>query len=494
MPRDSGPHPLATPFSEGGVVADKRLIRRPGRAVLLLALVAGLACGDSSTAPPRPPPPPPPPAPQPAAVTVTPATAELTALGDTVRLSAEVRDQTGQVMVGATVSWSSDDTSVATVDATGLVTAVGAGTAVVDARAGSVTGEARVSVRLPADTVVVTPSSAELTVLGDTLRLSAEARDVNGQSVAGTVFEWSSSDASVVTVDAAGLVTAAGAGTAVVTARAGSATGEARVSVQQSISAVVVKPPKVTIAVGDTLRLSAEARDANGHAVAGAVFEWSSSDAAVATVGDAGLVRALAEGIATIAARSDTITGTSSITVPDPDPERAALKALYRSTGGPGWTNRDGWLSDEPLGQWHGVETDASGRVTTLYLREHNLIGALPAGLGDLSRLEVLNLHANRLTGPLPPGIGNVTSLRELDLGHNRLDGTIPATLGKLVSLRRLNLETNRLTGPIPPELGALTELRFLNFYNNTLSGRVPAELAGLAQLERLFVDRNQLT
>ena len=49
-------------------------------------------------------------------MTVTPATAELTALGATVQLRAEVRDQNGQVMSGATVTWSSGDASVATVE------------------------------------------------------------------------------------------------------------------------------------------------------------------------------------------------------------------------------------------------------------------------------------------------------------------------------------------------------------------------------------------
>ena len=243
------------------------------------------------------------------------------------------------------------------------------------------------------------------------------------------------------------------------------------------------------------MRLSAEARDANGHPVSGAAaFAWSSSDPTVATVDDGGLVRGLAEGMATIAARSGAVTGTSAITVPDPDPERAALKALYRSTEGSGWTHRDGWLSDQPLGQWHGVETDASGRVIALRLPENNLGGSLPAELGDLSHLRVLNLYRNSVSGPLPPEIGNATRLRELDLGEDQLTGPIPATLGRLVNLRSINFESNRLSGPIPPELGALTELTFLNLFRNDLSGPFPPELASLLKLRWLYVDRNRLT
>ncbi len=46
---------------------------------------------------------------------VSPSTVRLTALADTVRLTADVRDQNGQVMAGAAVAWSSSDVSVAAV-------------------------------------------------------------------------------------------------------------------------------------------------------------------------------------------------------------------------------------------------------------------------------------------------------------------------------------------------------------------------------------------
>ncbi|MCY4574671.1 MAG: Ig-like domain-containing protein [Gemmatimonadetes bacterium] len=61
---------------------------------------------------------------------MTPATSELTALGATVKLSVEVADQNGQVMTGAAVTWSSSAAGVATINASGLVTAAGNGTGV----------------------------------------------------------------------------------------------------------------------------------------------------------------------------------------------------------------------------------------------------------------------------------------------------------------------------------------------------------------------------
>ena len=122
----------------------------PGRSlpVVWLALVSVLSCGDEQpTALPPPAPPPTPPPLRPASIIVTPEEATLTALGHTVRLRAEVRDQNGHVMTGATAEWSSADSSVATVDRSGLVTATANGRTTITARADSASGTAAVSVR-----------------------------------------------------------------------------------------------------------------------------------------------------------------------------------------------------------------------------------------------------------------------------------------------------------------------------------------------------------
>ena len=186
--------------------------------------------------------------------------------------------------------------------------------------------------------------------------------------------------------------------------------------------------------------------------------------------------------------------GPPPVTVAPEPPDRAMLVALYHATNGANWANNEHWLTDAPLEQWHGVETNADGRVTGVRLPENLLVGTLPAELGDLPYLETLNLWQNELTGTLPPEIGDATRLREIDLGHTQLDGTIPATLGRLVNLHYLNFEYVPFSGPIPPELGALAELDFLNLHWNRLSGPLPPELAGLRSLRTIYVDRNQLT
>ncbi len=170
-------------------------------------------------------------APVPTAVSVTPDTVALAALGQTTQLAASVRHQAGRVMGAAEVSWSSSDTAVATVDGSGLVTAVGNGAASVTATAGTVSQSATVTVAQVVDSITVLPAAVELSGLGATAQLTAEAFDANGNPVAGAELLWESSDVAVLTVDTGGLVTTAGAGTATITATAGAASSAATVTV-----------------------------------------------------------------------------------------------------------------------------------------------------------------------------------------------------------------------------------------------------------------------
>ena len=240
-----------------------RTIIRLSAVLAVVALTKGCGDGESPAAPPTPEPA------RPTTVTVSPATHELTALGTTVQLSAEVRDQNARVMAGATVTWTSSASSMATVDASGLVTAAGNGRATITASAGSASGSAVVTVMQSVASVEVSPSVDELTALGQTVQLTAEAFDENGHAVAGAEFSWESSDAAVATVDAGGLVTAVAEGVATITASAGEASGSAVVTVMQPVASVEVSPSAETIGLGSTLQLTAEAFDENAVVLVG---------------------------------------------------------------------------------------------------------------------------------------------------------------------------------------------------------------------------------
>ena len=98
----------------------------------------------------------------------------------------------------------------------------------------------------------------------------------------------------------------------------------------------------------------------NGHAIGEAGFTWTSTDESVATVGASGLVRGVGEGVATIVAAAGAIEGAAEVRVVSRD--HPALTAFYEAMNGAGWIENDGWLSDRPLGEWHGVTTGPEGR------------------------------------------------------------------------------------------------------------------------------------
>ncbi|WP_419862126.1 Ig-like domain-containing protein [Candidatus Palauibacter sp.] len=176
--------------------------------------------------------------PAPTTLTVTPDTATLAAIGRTVQLSADVRDQLGRPMTDAAVAWSSGDTAVATVDTSGLVTAVANGAATITALSGEASDSASIAVSQTAAAVEITPTTHTL-VTGDTVRLAATATDGNGHPVADAVFSWTSSDTTIASVDSLGLVRGVAEGTATITA----AVGDAAAAVEGTAEITVLPPP-----------------------------------------------------------------------------------------------------------------------------------------------------------------------------------------------------------------------------------------------------------
>lgn len=109
-------------------------------------------------------------------------------------------------------------------------------------------------------------------------------------------------------------------------------------------------------------------------------------------------------------------------------------------------------------------------------------------------QLRLLDLSNNEISGSIPPEIGNLTQLNNLNLSDNSISGSIPSTIGNLSKLTNLDLSDNNLSGSIPPEVGKLIELKNLDLGNNELTGSVPNELGKLSKLENLKISDNKLT
>lgn len=483
----------------------------------ILALFFVATCGKDSPTKPEPPEPPPPPAPVATRIEITPANVDLNSLGQTVQLTARVIDQNNNTMSGAVVAWTTTNSGVAAVTDQGRVTSVGNGTARITATSGSVSSGIDVKVMQQAGRIVIEPDGATLMSIGATVQLTAAVLDGNGKTVADAVVAWQSSDEAVATVSATGLVIAVRNGTARITATSGSVSSGIDVKVMQSAGSIVIEPQLITLeSIGATVQLTATVLDGHEQPVENAVLSWNSSDETVATVSAQGLVTAVSNGTAQITAITGEISASTTVTVKaQPDRDREALVALYNGMAGPNWTNSTNWLTDEPLGSWHGVRTRFTDRVFQLDLSQNGLKGSIPPEIGLLSGMEILVLGGNELSGAVPLEIGGLKLLKQLILSSNKLTSVppeigqmeslvdlslnenalteIPSGIGQLKNLKDLNLSRNRLTA-VPPEIGQMESLQSLSLGNNDLtSSSIPPEIGSLRNLRFLSIGWNAL-
>ena len=165
-----------------------------------------------------------------ATVTVT-ATATSLLTGATTQATAVLRDASGAILTGRAVTWTSSNTAVATVSGTGLITAVGVGTAIITASAEGRSGTVGVAVQLSVATVVVTVPSPSLEV-GATMTPTVVLRATDNSVLTGRTVEWLSSNAAIATVNSTtGVITAVALGAFTLTARVEGRQGVASITV-----------------------------------------------------------------------------------------------------------------------------------------------------------------------------------------------------------------------------------------------------------------------
>jgi uncharacterized protein YjdB len=272
-------------------------------------------------------------APEPvAAVEVTPATVNLFP-GSGSQLGAVARNVNGQVLTGRTVLWSSSSPSIVSVSASGFVTGLTPGDAVIIATIEGKQGSASVTVRsVPVATVTVSPATASTTV-GQSVTLTATTLDAAGTTLTGRIVGWSSSDNTIATVSSTGVVTGVANGSATITASSEGQSGTAVVTVAAvPVASVAVTPAQATLSVGQSAQLSATAMDVSGQTLAGRTTAWASANASVATVSGSGVVTGVGGGTTTITATIDGVAGSASVTVNPPAPAQVASVTVSPST------------------------------------------------------------------------------------------------------------------------------------------------------------------
>lgn len=239
-------------------------------------------------------------------VAVTPSTASV-GVGDTTRLSATVlpANATNQRVV-----WSSSNTSVVSVDASGLVKGVSPGVATITATTneGQKTASSTVTASNIAVDGVMIASMASVGV-NNSLTLAASVQPTNATN---KTVVWSTSNAGIVSVDQNGVLTGVAPGTATVTVTTqdGGKTASSVVTVSNVlITGITLNKPTATVGVGDTTSIKGTVAPANAS---NKTIVWSSSNPAIATVNATGIVTAVAVGTASINATAQDAGGVSS--------------------------------------------------------------------------------------------------------------------------------------------------------------------------------------
>ncbi len=243
-------------------------------------------------------------------------------VGETASSTATLRDANGNVLTGRTVTWSSANSTVATVSANGTVTAMSAGTASIIATSEGQTGAATetVNATAPAPVASITLSASNTTLaVGATMQVTITLKDAAGNVLTGRTIGWTSSNTAIATVSTTGLVKAVSAGAVVITASSEGKTATIEFTVSPApVAAVAVTLSSASLVVGQTAQATAKLTDAAGNLLTGRTMVWSSSSPAVASVSSAGVVTALAAGTTSIMATSEGKSGSAAMTVTAP--------------------------------------------------------------------------------------------------------------------------------------------------------------------------------
>lgn len=211
-----------------------------------------------------------------------------------------------------TITWTSSQNAVATVSDEGLVTAVGSGTAVITAQsANGKKATCTVTVTVPVTSITLNQTTLELTK-NEASSLTATCLPADATNA---TVSWTSSKASVATVDANGRIVAIAPGTATITAAVGSVKATCTVTVVNPVTSISLRS-SLDCALGDVVTLVATClpEDATN-----ATITWTSNDTGVATVTSSGVVTAKGAGTATITAKTaNGVSATCVVTVTIP--------------------------------------------------------------------------------------------------------------------------------------------------------------------------------
>lgn len=246
-------------------------------------------------------------------ISVSPSTASV-AIGETTQLSCSFTPSDAS----SDITWSTSESTVASVSSSGLVTAKEEGTASITATTeNGLSASCEVTVYKPVVTSIwLSPKSLTLPI-GDSQELTYSLSPYN--AAYSTIVTWSSDDRSVATVSSAGrgkgTVTAVGPGTAHITVLTDNGRSDQCEVTVPPLPESISLQPEITVIKRHNYQLTCSVYPPDALTT----FSWSSSDEEIASVDEDGLVTAISVGEAVVTATSNNgLTASCRITVTPP--------------------------------------------------------------------------------------------------------------------------------------------------------------------------------
>jgi plastocyanin len=252
-------------------------------------------------------------------VEITPATADI-AVGQKVKFTVVAKDATGNVVDVKPSTWVAAPFDLAGVDESGTVSFFAPGEVLVGAIVNGKPTFTTVKVKIgPVARIDIDPVNTPL-VVGATRKLSTVARGAEGNPRSDVVISWISSNPSVATVDAAGVVMGISPGQAKITGTSGTGSGSVNVTVvKSSLTGLSIEPRSTSARTGDVVRFNVRAK--SGPAGNDAV-RWTVSGPAATIDPDGGFVAEL-PGSYVITAASGPEEAVASVVVAPRNAERS---------------------------------------------------------------------------------------------------------------------------------------------------------------------------
>ena len=249
-------------------------------------------------------------------ISVTPATAELAPNSFVdCTATATLSDGTTQVITN-NVTWSSSDSSVASVDNTGSVGAISGGNAVISAQFGAVSGTSTILVNPQLTTIQISPSSASIAAqTGFAFTALGTFADGKTQDLTDFVL-WTSSAPSVATVSA-GNANGLAPGTSTIVALLDGLVGTAQLTVTGAkINSIVVSPAAAALELGGSTKFNAIASFSDGTTRDVTPWvTWTLSSPEVARITSGGIARSGGAGRTTVTATMNDVSGAAVLSV-----------------------------------------------------------------------------------------------------------------------------------------------------------------------------------